>query len=74
MRNQSESYSRFCELFKKRFEKDHVSDSDPSASEETIRCYAFVINEKDELIGIFKNQKNYIVGASGKTFSNLTHK
>lgn len=69
-----ENYDRFAELFQENFEKPHVADDDPTANEETIRCYAMVINEKQEPIGIFKGQSNYIVTPGGKTFSNLTYK
>ena len=69
-----ESYERFCDLFEKHFEKDHLADCSPSADEHTKRCFAFVLNEKEETIPIYKGQKNYIVTASGKTFSNLTYR
>ena len=69
-----ESYTRFAELFQENFEKPHVADDDPTASEETIRCYAMVVNEKQEPMGLFKGQTNYIVTPGGKTFSNLTYK
>jgi hypothetical protein len=69
-----ESYDKFKELFKSHFEKDHVADLDPTSTEATQRCYAFVLNEKKETIPVFKGQKNYIVTVGGKTFSNLTYK
>lgn len=69
-----QNYNRFNELYLDRFGRNHVSDSDPSASEESIRTYAIVVNSKEESIPIFKNQKNYIVTSGGKTFANLTYK
>lgn len=69
-----ENYERFAVLFQENFGKPHVADLDPDSSEETKRCYAMVVNEKQEPIGIFKRQTNYIVTLGGKTFSNLTYK
>lgn len=69
-----ENYNRFSELFKENFGKSHLSDDDPKSDEETKRCYAMVVNEKQEPIGIFKGHTNYIVTDGGKTFANLTYK
>jgi hypothetical protein len=39
------------------------------------KTYAFVANEDgSEIYPLFRNQRNYIVGENGKTFSNLTLK
>ena len=35
--------------------------------------YAFIIY-KDEMLPLYKNQKNYIVSENGTTYSNLTYK
>lgn len=35
--------------------------------------YAFIIY-KDEILPLYKNQKNYIVSENGTTYSNLTYK
>ena len=35
--------------------------------------YAFIIY-KDDVLPLYKNQKNYIVSESGKTYDNLTYK
>lgn len=69
-----ESYDRFTDLFLDRFDKEHVADLDPTADEETKECYAFVITEGEEVIPVFKCQKNYIVTGSGKTLDNITYK
>lgn len=69
-----QSYERFQNLFRNFFEKDHVADLDPTATEITQRCYAFVINEKEQPLPVYKGQKNYIVTVGGKTFSNITYK
>jgi len=69
-----ECYERFSELFKDYFEKDHLADLSPSSDEESQRTYAFIINSKNEPIPIYKEQKNYIVTESGKTYSNITYK
>jgi hypothetical protein len=69
-----EQYERFCELFEIYFDKPHLADLSPSADEVTQRCYAFVFNEKKEPMPVYKNQRNYIMTDSGKTFSNITYK
>lgn len=43
--------------------------------EEENSCYAIIVcNGGSELIPLYKNQSNYIMTESGKTFSNLTFK
>lgn len=69
-----ENYDRFAELFEQNFDKPHVAEDCETADEHTKRCYAIVVNEKQEPIGVFKGQTNYIVTPGGKTFSNITYK
>ena len=69
-----ESYEAFKPLFDDYFDEPHVADLDPTANEGTKRCYAFILNEKEEPIPVYKGQKNYIVTENGKTFSNITYK
>lgn len=69
-----ESYERFSDTFEKTFDKPHVADDDPKADEVSKRCYAFIANQNEEPLPLYKGQTNYIVTAGGKTFSNLTYK
>ena len=68
-----EDPENFATLFEDHFEKKHVADLDPTADEETIKCYAIIVTQRDT-IPLYKGQKNYIMAESGKTFSNLTYK
>jgi hypothetical protein len=69
------TYDKFSETFKIEFDSDHVADLDEESTEFTKNCYAFVINEGGKVAHpLYKNQFNYIMTESGKTFSNLTYK
>ena len=74
LREASESYPRFAELFEEHFGKAHIADDCATADEHTKRTYAFILNDKEGTIPLYKGQKNYIVSDSGKTFDNLTYK
>lgn len=65
------SPKEFAKSFEAHFEKKHVADSDPDASEESKLCYA-IIHTKRDTIPLYKGQNNYIMTDSGKTFSNIT--
>jgi hypothetical protein len=69
------NYDKFSETFLIEFASGHVADLDEETTEFTINCYAFVIGEGGKTIHpLYKNQFNYIMTESGKTFSNLTYK
>lgn len=59
----------FREIFQKFFHKPHVADLDPTADDDTKNVFAFVSG--DILQPLYKNQKNYIMTESGKTFCHL---
>lgn len=65
------------EEFRKTFElvysKNHVSDGDESADDDTKKCYAFVCNG-DFVQPLYKNQSNYIMSSNGNTFSNVSYR
>ena len=64
----------FRETFKAYFNKKHVSDEDPKSDDDTKRVYGFVAFNGGEIMPLWKNQKNYIMTDSGKTFANLSFK
>jgi len=69
------NYDQFSEAFEKEFEKFHVADLDPESDSFSKNCYAFlIVNEGSLLIPMYKNQWNYIMTDSGKTFANLSYK
>ncbi len=69
------NYEEFSKAFEVDFGKFHVSDLDPTSDSFTKNCHAFLItNEGSKLIPLYKDQFNYIMSDSGKTFANLTHK
>jgi len=68
-----EAPKEFALLFEDHFEKKHVADLDPEASEESKLCYAIISTQRDT-VPLYIGQKNYVVTDSGKTFSNLTYK
>lgn len=54
------------------FNNSHVADTDPSACQISIQCYAFIVSD----IGTFplyKNDENYIMTESGRTFENISY-
>lgn len=68
------NYDEFCKAFKVAFQTDHVADLDDSSTEFTKNCYAIIFaHGGSETIPLYKNQFNYIMTESGKTFSNLTY-
>ena len=67
-----EHYDLFCEIYKKVFEQDHVSDLDPTASDISKDCYGFVYS--DECHPLFKGESYFIMTENGKTFDNLTYR
>lgn len=69
-----ESYGAFAEQYRKYFDKSHVADNDSAADEISRRVYAFILNEHEQAMPVYKGQKNYIVTESGKTYSNITYK
>ena len=69
--NRETNYDEFCRSFKVYFDKDHVADLDEESDGDTKNCYAFVVNGAF-LQPLYKNQKNFIMTESGKTFDNLT--
>lgn len=69
-----ESYEAFAEQYRKYFDKSHVADNDPAADDISRRVYAFILNEHEQAMPVYKEQKNYIVTESGKTYSNITYK
>jgi len=67
-------YEKFREVFSKSFNYEHAADLDEESDDYTKSCYAFIVTNDFEPIPLYKNQKNYIMTESGKTFSNLTFK
>lgn len=67
-------YEKFREIFSKSFNYEHAADLDEKSDDYTKNCYAFIVTNDFEPIPLYKNQKNYIMTESGKTFSNLTYK
>lgn len=69
------NYKEFSKAFNITFNKSHVADSDTESDNYTKNCYAIlVVKAGSEMIPLYKNQSNYIVGETGKTFKNLTFK
>lgn len=65
----------FARAFQTCFEKPHLSDDDPKADNFTTETYAFLhYNSGADIIPLYKNQYNYIMTESGKTFANITYK
>lgn len=56
----------FREAFKTYFLRDHVADLDPTADHDTKNVFAFVSG--DIFQPVYRNQQNYIMTESGKTF------
>jgi len=63
----------FREEFKVLFGKDHVADLDTKSDSDTKECYAIVCNPPFYK-ALYKNQKNFIMTDSGKTFANISYK
>lgn len=57
-----------------------TKERSPEKFEEAIKDHPFIgdiyafITWKDEILPLYKNQKNYIVSENGTTYSNLTYK
>jgi len=69
------NYDEFQKAFFSFHEKNHVADLDTESDHFSKQTYAFVIFKNgSEIIPLYKNQSNYIMTDSGKTFSNLTFK
>lgn len=61
--------------FKVHFNHNHVADTDTEATDYTRDCYGFVWGSQEQYVyPLFKDEENYIMTESGKTFSNLTYK
>lgn len=70
-----ENYNDFGKAFEKVFGRTHVADDDSESNDYTKKCYAIIVcNDASELIPLYKNQSNYVMTESGKTFCNLTYK
>jgi hypothetical protein len=69
------NYEEFSKAFEVDFGKFHVGDLDPTSDSFTKNCYAFlIINDGAKYIPLYKNQYNFIMTDSGKTFANITFK
>lgn len=67
------NYNEFCINFERFFKKGHVADLDPTADQDTKDVYAFIGNGS-VLHPLYKNEHNYIMSSSGKTFDNVSFK
>lgn len=67
------NYEDFQKDFNNYFQKNHVADLDDTADRDTQLVYGF-ISYQGNIIPLYKNQMNYIMTESGKTFSNLSYK
>jgi hypothetical protein len=71
--NREYNVLEFRRSFKVFFDKDHVADLDETSDEDSKDVYGFIGNGPF-LQPLYKNQKNFIMTESGKTFSNLSYK
>ena len=66
------NYQEFCKAFEALFKEKHTDYEDNQFSK---NCYIILTyNDGSSLVPLYKNQSNYIMTESGKTFSNLTYK
>ncbi|MAX51532.1 MAG: hypothetical protein CMH22_06090 [Methylophaga sp.] len=65
------SYDEFKLHYEAHFNANHVADLDENATKFTKNCLAFISTEEGKLIPIYKNQYNYIMTESGKTFDKI---
>lgn len=67
-----ENPEEFKRTFLQHFKKDHVADSDETSDFDTKNVTFFIANEDGSILQpIYKNQQNYIMTDSGRTFDNL---
>lgn len=67
------NFKEFSEMFEMYFQRKHVADLDETSDFDTKNCYAFVVNAP-LYQPLYKNQKNFIMTESGKTFDNVSYK
>lgn len=71
--DREQNYEEFKNHFHNYFQKNHVADLDNTADNDTKLVYGF-ISFQGNLMPLYKNQMNYIMTESGKTFSNLSYR
>lgn len=70
----AENPDYFKETFELHFKKNHVADNDKSSDKDTKNCYAFIAYDGGKIQPLYKNQKNFMMIDTGKTFANLSYK
>lgn len=69
------NYNEFRKAYHTLFKSEHVADKDTNSDNFTKECYIIlIVKSGTEMIPLYKNQKNYIMTESGKTFCNLSYK
>lgn len=73
MIDRDSNYDQFSDIFKQVIGIDHVADLDETSNQKTKLCYCFV-GIAPNYIPLWKNNKNFIMTDSGKTFANISYK